>query len=48
MNSELWKEAESIKGEDGVKYNVYTGTNSADNSTIKLFIDDEIKVNHDI
>ena len=48
LNSELWKEAESIKGEDGVKYNVYTGTNSAANSTIKLLIDDDIQVNHDI
>lgn len=47
LNSELWKEAESTNV-DGVKYNVYTGTNSAANSTIKLLIDDDIQVNHDI
>ncbi|MBY0540293.1 MAG: hypothetical protein K2P52_02620, partial [Campylobacterales bacterium] len=47
LNSELWKEAESTNV-DGVKYNVYTGINDAANSTIKLLIDDDIQVNHDI
>ena len=46
LNSDLWKEAEATNV-DGVKYNVYTGTNGA-NSTIKLLIDDDIQVNHDI
>lgn len=47
LNSDLWKEAEATNV-DGVKYNVYTGTNSAANSTIKLLIDDDIQINHDI